>query len=234
LEKADAVIGVSEALKKSMINLRVSPDKIRVISNGVDAICFQPVAIDEARRRLGISDENSIIVSVGSLIPSKGHELLIRAFAMLAPEHNGLRLYILGEGPHRKALELLVAKLGLTDSVHLPGKRPNEELPLWFSAAKLSCLTTEREGWPNVLTESLACGTPVVATRVGGIPEIIHSDQLGILVNQTEDSIVRGIEEGLTRNWNREQISRQTRTRTWDQVAAEVEEVLRQVIRAGV
>jgi glycosyltransferase involved in cell wall biosynthesis len=231
LEKADAIIAVSEALKRSMIDLGVSPHKIQVITNGVDPTCFKFVARDEARRRLGISGECSIIVSVGSLIPSKGHELLIRAFGQVLQKHNGLRLYILGEGPHRQVLEFLVARLGLTNSVHLPGKRPNEQLPLWFSAARLSCLTTEREGWPNVLTESLACGTPVVATRVGGIPEIIHSEQLGILVDQTEDSVARGIEEGLARDWNREDISRQTRKRTWDDVAAEVEEVLRRAMR---
>jgi glycosyltransferase involved in cell wall biosynthesis len=73
-----------------------------------------------------------------------------------------------------------------------------------------------------------------VATRVGGIPEIIHSEQLGILVDQTEDSVARGIEEGLARDWNREDISRQTRKRTWDDVAAEVEEVLRRAMRVRV
>ena len=138
----------------------------------------------------------------------------------------------MGEGPERPSLTRLVNALGLQESVHLVGKRPNDELAMWFNAAAVTCLMSSREGWPNVVTESLACGTPVVATRAGGIPEIIHSPVLGLLVEQTADAAAAGLEQALAKNWDREAISKQTRERTWDQVAAEVEELLRSQVEA--
>ncbi len=95
-----------------------------------------------------------------------------------------------------------------------------------FSAADVSFLASEREGWPNVVTESLACGAPVVGTRVGGIPEIPHSLELDVLVEQTVESIATGIDQALSKRWNHEAISRETRARTWSRVAAEVQEIL--------
>jgi teichuronic acid biosynthesis glycosyltransferase TuaC len=226
LKEANGIIAVSAALKESIVALGISSRKIHVIPNGVDTTRFQRVNLEEARQRLDLPRGIPLLVSVGALIPSKGHQLLIRALAQLAPRHPGLQLYILGEGTFRLALESLVTELGLQDRVHLRGKRPNEELHLWFSAAEASCLASAREGWPNVVTESLACGTPVVATHAGGIPEILHSEELGILVGQSVESISEGIEHALAKSWNRAMISEQTRARTWGTVAAEVQEVL--------
>jgi glycosyltransferase involved in cell wall biosynthesis len=95
-------------------------------------------------------------------------------------------------------------------------------LAAWFSAANLSCLMSSREGWPNVISESLACGTPVLATRVGGIPELIVGPDLGNMVERDIASIVRGLEENLSKNWNRQEISRKASSRSWDAVAEEV------------
>jgi len=232
LSQADAVIAVSDALKQAMVRLGVDPGKIRVIPNGVDAERFHLMDRQEAKRKLNLSPEIPLLVSVGALIRPKGHLTLIRAFAKIAPRHPGLKLYILGEGPLRSELESLVHQLKLGELVQLPGKRPNHELAQWFNAAELSLLTSEREGWPNVLTESLACGTPVVATRVGGVPEILHSRELGIMVDQTVDSVADGLERALLQKWDREAISKQTRTRTWSAVAKEVEGVLSEQFRA--
>ncbi len=231
LKQAANVIAVSAALKKEIVELGMDPGRIHVIPNGVDATRFRVIPKEEARRKLSLPEEGELLVSVGSLIPSKGHQLLIRAIRQVARNHPHLRLYILGEGTFRAKLESLVAELGLSDFVQVLNKRPNEELPLWFSAADASCLASEREGWPNVVTESLACGTPVVGTRVGGIPEILHSPEFGILVDQTVESIAAGIERALLEKWNHEAISLHIRTRTWERVAAEVEEILSAQVR---
>jgi len=232
LSQADGVIAVSGALKEAMVRLSVDPEKIRVIPNGIDAELFHLLDRDEARRKLNLPPGVPLLVSVGSLIRSKGHLTLIRAFARIAPRHPELKLYVLGEGPLRPELESLVRELKLQDSVRLPGKRPNAELPQWFNAAEVSLLASEREGWPNVLTESLACGTPVVATRVGGVPEILHSRELGIIVDQTVDSVADGLERALLNKWDREAISKQTRARMWSTVAGEVEGVFSEQLRA--
>lgn len=225
LLQADGVIAVSGALKDAIVKLGVNPDKICVIPNGVDAQRFHLMDREEAKRKLNLPPEIPLLVSVGALVLLKGHLTLIRAFARIAPRHPELKLYVLGEGPLRSELESLVGELNLQGRVHLPGKRPNDELAQWFSAAEVSLLTSSREGWPNVVTESLACGTPVVATGVGGVPEILHSQELGIIVDQTVESVVDGLERALSTKWDREAISKQTRARTWTTVAEEVEAV---------
>jgi glycosyltransferase involved in cell wall biosynthesis len=231
LSQADGVIAVSGALKEAMVALGVNPDKIHVIPNGVNTERFHQINREEARSKLNLPAGVPMVVSVGALIRPKGHLTLVRAFARIAPRHPDLKLYVLGEGPLRSELDSLVRELRLEDRVQLLGKRPNQELQQWFNAAEVSCLASEREGWPNVVTESLACGTPVVATRVGGIPEIIHSRELGILVDPTVDSVADGLERALSKTWDREAISKQTRARTWATVAGEVEGIFSEQLR---
>ena len=231
LSQADRVIAVSGALKESMVALGVRPDKIIVIPNGVNTELFHLTDREGARRELNLPLQAPILVSVGALIRPKGQLILIRAFARIAARHPELKLYIVGEGPLRSELESLVRAHNLQDRVFLPGKRPNKELLQWFNAADISLLVSEREGWPNVVTESLACGTPVVATRVGGVPEILHSPELGILVDQTVESVAEGIEKALGKTWLREAISERTRARTWSTVAGELELVFSEQIR---
>jgi teichuronic acid biosynthesis glycosyltransferase TuaC len=231
LRHADGVIAVSAALRDAMACLGLSKEKIHLIPNAVDTARFRPIPTGEARQRLNLPEGCPLLVSVGSLIEAKGHQLTIRAMALIGNQYPSLRLYIIGEGPYRTELERLIKSLGLQGRVQLLGKRPNEELPFWFCAASLSCLASSREGWPNVVTESLACGTPVVATRIGGIPEILRSPELGTLVEQTSEDIALGIVKSLDKEWDRQAISREASARTWETVAEEVEEVLSNTIK---
>ena len=223
LRQAAGVIAVSTDLKTKITALGVPDNHIQVISNGVDTDRFQPTDLKSARKQLGLPENALIAISIGSLIESKGHQLLIAAVAELARSFPQLRLYILGEGVFRQKLGETIREKKMQDRVLLMGARPNEELSLWFSAANLSCLVSSREGWPNVVSEALACGTPVLGARVGGIPEIITSPELGILVEPNVESIATGLEHALARAWNREQIACRSRARSWDAVAAEVE-----------
>lgn len=232
LRRAAGIVAVSKALKENMVKLGVPPEKISVIGNGVDTQRFQPLDRQMARRQLGMPEEAQVVVSVGSLIPSKGYQLLLAAAAGIAPRHPNLQIYLLGEGFYRARLEALAHEAGMQDRLHLVGSKPNEELAVWFSAADVSCLASAREGWPNVLLESLACGTPVLATRVGGVPEVITSSELGVLVDQDVASIARGLEQALERQWDREALVRYAQTRTWDVVAAEVERYLASQIQS--
>jgi teichuronic acid biosynthesis glycosyltransferase TuaC len=226
LRQAAGVVAVATALKNEMINLGLPADKICVIPNGVDLQRFHPIARPEARRKLGLQQETRIVVSVGSLTEGKNHKVLVSAFAKISEDHPEYRLYILGEGPLRTELEQLIGKLRVEKQVSLVGARPNEELALWFSSADASCLVSSREGWPNVVTESIACGTPVVATRVGGIPEIIVSPELGVLVDQNLTDVASGLQLALVKDWDREALVRQAHARSWDLVAGEVEQYL--------
>ncbi len=223
LHGATGIVAVSTALRDVMVKLGVPAEKIAIIGNGVDVTRFQPMDRGAARRALGLPDDGPLLLSVGTLSPAKGHHLLIASLAAIAPRHLNLKAYILGEGPYRAELEKLVREQGMQEHVFLVGQRPNEELHLWFSAADVSCLLSSREGWPNVLLESLACGTPVVGTRVGGIGEVIASPELGILVDPEVESAAAGLELALLKNWDSAAMVRYARARTWDVVAEELE-----------
>jgi teichuronic acid biosynthesis glycosyltransferase TuaC len=226
LEKAAGTIGVCEALRQAMVEHGAADSRSAAIGNGVDLERFVPVEKREARRRLGIPLDARVIVSVGALIPRKGYHFLIPAFAAVSQGSPQISLYIVGEGPTRGELEALIREEKIDGRVFLMGNKPNEELKYWYSAADVSCLASSREGWANVLLESMACGTPVVATRVWGAPEVIVSPELGILVDQNKESITKGLQEALQKEWNSSFLVEYAGSRTWDVVAEEVERFL--------
>ena len=232
LRNAAGVVGVCEALRQSMLGLGASVENTRAIGNGVDVERFVPMERDQARRKLGIPLAAEVVVAVGNLVPVKGYQFLIPVIARLSSHHPKIKLYIIGEGYFRTRLEALAQQQKVQDRVVFVGRKPNEELKYWYSAADVSCLASSREGWANVLLESLACGTPVVATRVWGAPEVITSPELGVLVNQNVDSILAGLETALGKRWDREALARYAGSRTWDVVAGEVENFLKLQIRS--
>ena len=224
LRQAGGLIAVSSALKNKMVTLGAPPDKVAVIGNGVNIERFNPVDRCEARRRLGIPEQARVIVSVANLIPEKGFQLLIPALVEVAQDYPDVCLFIVGKGPLRGELDVLAQKCGIEKHVVLVGAQLNEELKFWFSAADISCLASSSEGWPNVVLESLACGTPVVATPVGGVPEILISPELGLMVQRDVRSIAAGIRTALGKSWDRQTLVQYARGRTWDRVAAELED----------
>ena len=184
IDHANAVITVSAALRDSLIGLGVDSAKITVIRNGVDTTVFRETDREETRRKLGI--EGRLLISVGNLIPLKGHDLVIRALAGLPDT----RLVIAGAGPLKGALEGLAREMDVSGRVTFVGAVPQSELPALYSAADALILASSNEGLPNVIMEAIACGTPVIATKVGGIPEIIDSRAAGIVLEERSDSAI--------------------------------------------
>ena len=181
--RAHSLIGVSNALLDGVRKWGIAVDRLQVIRNGVNLERFRPVPRPEARMRLGIQGA-PIFLSVGNLVELKGHHITIEAFSEVVRDYPDARLVIIGEGPDQGRLMALVAQLGVTSRVVFAGMLPQEDLYLWYSAADMSILASSREGWPNVLLESMACGTPVVATRISGIPEVVGSAVVGQLAEQ--------------------------------------------------
>lgn len=171
-------ITVSQALKDQMIKLGVASDRIVVLRNGVDVERFQPVDRAASRRALGL--DAFTLLSVGNIIPGKGHHLAIQSLTLL-PD---VQLLIAGSGPQRRAYEQLAQDLGVAGRVRFLGSIPQAALKNYYGAVDALLLASEREGWPNVLLESMACGTPVVATRVSGIPEIVAAPEAGLLIDR--------------------------------------------------
>lgn len=230
LRNSAGIISVSSALKRRMIELGVADEKVQFIGNGVETDLFRIQSREEARQRLGLPQESRILLSVGSLRESKGHRDVIGAMAKIAAGHPDLKFYMVGEGDDRGKLEDQVQRLGLQDHVFLVGSRKNEEMPLWFNAADVSVLASSREGWPNVVLESLACGTPVIGTPVGEIPEILGAGDLGIVCQKESDALAAAIETALARTWDRMALSRFAQSRPWSLVAKEEELYLARVL----
>lgn len=179
---AGASIGVSQALVDRMRELGLGSARQVTLRNGVDLVRFQPPTdVAALRQQLGVSG-SPLIVSVGNLLPVKGHDLAIEALGQLRRQGLDARLCIIGAGPLRDDLQALASQHGLAGDVRFLGALPQEQLAAWYGAADMLMLASEREGWPNVLLESMACGTPVVATSVGGIPEIVDTPSTGRLV----------------------------------------------------
>jgi glycosyltransferase involved in cell wall biosynthesis len=181
--RADASIGVCAALMDVLRDWGLDGSRLHVIRNGVDLERFKPWPQEAMRAQLGLAGA-PLLLSVGHLIERKGHHLAIEALAQLLPAHPQARLLIVGEGAERGSLEQLIRRLGVQDHARLVGAVPNDQLAQWYSAADALILASSREGWANVLLESMACGTPVVATRIWGTPEVVANATAGQLVDE--------------------------------------------------
>ncbi|MDX2222419.1 MAG: glycosyltransferase family 4 protein [Rhodospirillaceae bacterium] len=173
---AAGMITVCDALKDSLIELGVAPDRVAVLRNGVDTDVFKPLDRHAARQRFGIT--GPAIASVGGLIERKGHHHIIAAMPTL-PEFT---LFIAGNGPNRPALAALSSQLNVSDRVRFLGAIAHAELRDLYEAVDVLVLASSREGWANVLLESMACGTPVVASNIWGTPEVVQSPTAGVLL----------------------------------------------------
>ena len=186
---AAGMITVSAALKEVLVDLGAASERIEVLRNGVDLQLFHPIA--RAERRAGLGLKGRTLLSVGNLIPLKGHDLAIRALTLLP----GIELLIAGDGPEEENLRALAAQTGVAQRVRFLGSLPQLQLRDYYGAADALVLASSREGWANVLLESMACGTPVVATSVGGTPEVVAAPQAGVLMaERTPEALVRAVQ----------------------------------------
>jgi glycosyltransferase involved in cell wall biosynthesis len=179
LPRATRVVAVSRALADEVTELGVPRDRISIVMNGVDAELFHPRERAAARAELGLP-AGPIALYVGNLKAEKGVLDLAAAWATVARQLPGATLVVVGGGPAAGALEAAVAPLG--DAVRLVGAQPLPRIPTWMAACDLLVLPSHAEGTPNVVLEALASGRRVVATSVGGVPDLITRSELGALV----------------------------------------------------
>jgi teichuronic acid biosynthesis glycosyltransferase TuaC len=231
LRRAARVMAVAESLKRDAVALGIPAQKVRVIGNGTDPAVFRPVDRVEARRALGLAKYGPLLVSVGTLAPRKGFHLVMQAMAKLKQRWPTLRFAVVGgdgpEGAMEAELRQLAETLKIGTRVIFAGPRQGRELAPWYAAADLFVLATAHEGCPNVVLEALACGTPVVATPVGSIPELLASPEAGVVVERNVDAIAAGLDEALERVWDRDRVRARIADRSWDVVGLEVAEELK-------
>ncbi|WP_207061004.1 glycosyltransferase family 4 protein [Motiliproteus sp. SC1-56] len=189
-KRATKVFTVCEALRRAAIGIGFPANQVVTLRNGVDLELFHPPRSRESlRENLGI--QGNAILSVGHLIERKGHHLIIDALVGL----QGVTLYIAGDGPLRSQLQKQAADRGVASRVRFLGSLSQAELVTYYGAVDALVLASSREGWANVLLESMACGTPVVATCVWGTPEVVQPDSGGKLCERSAHSIATAITE---------------------------------------
>jgi glycosyltransferase involved in cell wall biosynthesis len=220
LRHADRVTAVSESLAGVATGLGLARERIRVIPNGVDTGTFMSMDRGQARRLAELPEGRRILLTVAGIYEGKGQHAVVEILPNLLGKYPDLLYVMVGSArpgeQYRRRLVETAWRLGLKDQVHVAGPRPHAELARWFSAADVTVLATQSEGWPNVLLESLACGTPVVATRVGGTSEIVRDGQDGLLVPYGDGAaLAAAVERALETPWNRAALVQRARSFDW-------------------
>jgi len=209
--RAAGIVAVSQALKGAIVALGIPESDITVLRNGVDLELFHPGGREAARAWIGVS--GTVLLSVGHLIERKGHEYAIGALTTLKE----CTLLIAGEGPERKSLEALAANLGVAERVRFFGAVAHADLQRAYVAADVLILASSREGWPNVLLEAMACGTPVVATNAWGNPEVVSAPEAGTLMtSRSAEGVAGAITDLLARSPDRAATRAYAEQFSWD------------------
>jgi len=236
LREAAAVISLSKPMALIAAELGACPSRIHVIPNGVDTSLFRPADKDAAKRRLGLAPSRRLLVCVASLKRAKGQEELLRALPRVGGK---VRLVLIGakadkEGYLRR-LRSLTRRVEPAGEVTFLGNVGRKTVADYLIAADLSVLPSHSEGCPNSVLESLACGTPVVATRVGALPELVRDGKTGLLVRPGDpEALGEAIRNALARTWRTDVIRRSVANRSWAAVGKRVIKVFRIVLGEGV
>ena len=235
LHKADAVVSVSRRLKSAIVDPGVPADKVHVVYNGVDSDSFQDLDRQTCRRELTPpTGTGKLILFVGNLVAVKAVDVLLNAMARLRNLDEGAQLVLIGDGRLRTQLEAQTRDLKLDDCARFLGRRPHEEVARWLGACDLLCLPSHNEGVPNVILEALASGRPVVATRVGGIPEIIDNPDLGILVEPGDaEALASALNTALAKDWDPARLTAVASRFTWGAFGRNIAEIIRQTLDPG-
>lgn len=223
--QATAVISVCQALKDKTVDFGIKPEKIHVFRNGVDLRFFAPENRQQAQEKLKIN--RPTLLSVGHLVELKGHHLVIEALQAL----HDYQLLIAGDGEEMFRLKKLANDLGVAERVIFLGAISHQQLVTVYSAVDILILASSREGWPNVLLESMACGTPVIATRVSGIPEIVRSPSAGLLIEERSVRALVNAVRTLQQNMpQRQDTRRYAENYSWDATVRSIEMLFKTIL----
>ncbi len=231
LARADALVTVNRDLKRKILEYGIPDRKVHVWRQGIDGRWFHPGNRQDARNRLGLDPQARMLLWVGRMVPVKGLEILIDACGVLHGRGEEFHLYLVGDGPLRKALAGRVARLRLEAKVTFVGSRRPEHLGDWYRAADATVLSSRSEGLPNVLRESLACGTRFVASDVGGIAEIAGGTSSRLAPPGDARALADALGEALrdtSPTWLVE-----PNLVSWEQSARELADILRPLVAAG-
>lgn len=230
--QAAASIGVCKALTEVLAEMGTPRERLFVFRNGVDLQTFRPLPRQQARSELDLPANARILLSVGHLVERKGVHVTVEAVDKLRAAGTDVLLAVVGDGEERGRLQEQVARLHLQSQVRFVGAVPQDQLCKWYSAADALVLASSREGWANVLLESMACGTPVVATRIWGTPEVVGASVAGELFEpRTADALARAALEVLNRKADPAAVRSYAEQFNWDATSLAQLELFRSVVQ---
>lgn len=228
-KNTDGIICVSRTSLDKLLKALTYETKLYYITNGFDKNKFINLEKKIARERLNLLDKKHILLTVGRLSSEKGQIHLIEAIKLLS--NTDIKCIFIGDGPLRKSLQKRIDELRLSDNVRLIGSKPHAEISLWLNAADFFVLPSLHENMPTVMFEALAVGLPFVGTKVGGVPEIITSEDYGLLVEPgNAKDLADKIQIALNKEWDREKIREYAQQFTWDNIARQILEVYKEVL----
>lgn len=208
-QDARGILSVSEALKKNMVQMGIQQDTIHTIYNGVDHSLFATKTTAPSSKKY--------ILFVGNLKHDKGVMELLEGFQQMRQRVPDLHLYFAGDGPMRSRLEAFCNDDGaLNEHVTLLGQVNHDQLPAWMQHAHCLALPSYNEGVPNVVLESMSCGTPVLATTVGGIPEVVPEECGVLIAPRSSKQVAHGLSRVLDSNWDTDAIRQHAQRFSWN------------------
>lgn len=222
LGQAGRVLTVSRALADRVEALGIPRERVVVRHNGVDGERFFPRDRSALRRELGLPDDRPLVCYVGNLKPEKGAAVLVEAMVRLRRHHHraDVLLLVVGGGPLEDSMRRRVEAAGLQEQVQFCGRRPHAETAAWIGAADMLCLPSFREGCPNVVLEALACGRPVVASAVGGVPELIDGRCGALVPAGNPEALADALAGTLAARWEPEALRARVPYLSWNGFAA--------------
>jgi len=222
-KNADVLIRVNRQDIPVFIQYGVNPEKIMYVPNGYSPQKLRYIPKEVARKKLQLKMDDKILFNLARLHPAKGHRYLIEAMSLVLKERQDVYCYIGGTGPLKEQLEKQISKLNLNQHVKLLGYLPDDQLKYWMNAADLFVLPSLSEGNPTVMFEALGVGLPFVGTAVGGVPEIIVSEDYGLLCPPADpECLAEKILKALEKEWDREKIRKYAEQFTWENIAKEI------------
>jgi len=229
LREADLLLAISGDLRNRMISLGADPAKTRTVISGSDPEVFHVRDRGEARAQLHIDPSTEAVVFIGRMDLRKGLRELVEAASSIKPQRPNLHVYLVGDGPDTPLIESAIAAHNAGEFIHLLPGCTFDQVAIWMAASDLVTLPSYMEGCPNVVLEALACGRPVVATNVGGIPELM-SNACGRLVPPRDpQSLAKALSSTLDSTWDPSSIASHW-GRSWTVVADELLSALQTIL----
>lgn len=239
LRSCAGVITVSEDLRQKVLRRTgLAPQDVQTVPNGVDLALFRPGNRAEARRALGLDGGHTIMLSIGRICAAKGIHHLVERWSGVRARFPDARLYIIGEpdpeggAAYHRALAERIRSEGLEDAIVFAGKVPPARLAEWYVASDFLALISEGEGCPNVVLEALACGRPVLATSVGGVPDLVNHPGVGVLVAEDKGDLSAKMLEIHARDWDEGFIRGRMEERSWDWCAKNALDAIRRFLNS--